>query len=164
MEITPEEIARVKAADEKMQNLFQNMKPAVVLEMIREGISPLQMDLAALNQKAEELASRLDPGEEEKYSKYLWKLEQKQEITPEEKESYIGIYRLLRQIEKTDGAVIGAVVNQGGDLSLKNLLTAVRSRKKSMDVKVDTEFGGAQAAKREDLTIDQQIEAAYQTD
>lgn len=164
MEITPEEIARVKAADEKMQNLFQNMKPAVVLEMIREGISPLQIDLAALNQKAEELAARLDPGEEEKYSKYLWKLEQKQEITPEEKESYIGIYRLLRQIEKTDGAVIGAVVNQGGDLSLKNLLTAVRSRKKTMDVKVDTEFGGAQAAKREDLTIDQQIEAAYQTD
>lgn len=165
MEITPEHIAEVKAADEKMQNLFQNMKPGVVMEMIREGINPLETDLNTLNQKAEEIGARLDSGQEEKYSRYLWKLEQNKEISQEEKESYIGIYRLLRQIEKTDGAVIGAVVNQGGELSLKNLLTAIRSKKsKGMNVSVDDEFGAAKEVYRKDLSISQQIEASYQTD
>lgn len=165
MEINEESIVRIKAADEKVQNLFEDMKPAVVLEMIREGINPLQTDIETLSQKAEEIAGRLDPGQEEKYSKYLWTLEQNKEITPEEKESYIGIYRLLRQIEKTDGAAIGAVLNQGGELSLKNLLGAVRSRqKRGMDVTVDEQFGAAEAVNRKETAIHQQVEAAYQTD
>lgn len=165
LEITPERIDEMKAADEKMQNLFMNMKPAVVVEMIREGIHPLQMDIETLNQKAKEIADRLDPGQEEAYSKYLWKLEQNQAITPEEKESYIGIYRLLRQIEKTDGEVIGAVMNQGGELSLKNLLTAVRSRAgRGMDAKIDETFGMAETVTPKNPSISRQIEAAYQTD
>ena len=48
-------------------------------------------------------------------------------MTKEEKEAYIGIYRLLRQLEKTDGAAIGALLQQGAEPTLKNLLTAVRS-------------------------------------
>ncbi len=165
MEINAENISRIKAADEKVQNLFEDMKPAVVLEMIREGIHPLQTDIETLSRKAEEIAGRLDPGQEEKYSKYLWTLEQNKEITPEEKESYIGIYRLLRQIEKTDGAAIGAVLNQGGELSLKNLLGAVRSRqKKGMDVTIDGRFGAAEEVNRKEAAIHQQVEAAYQTD
>lgn len=164
LEITTENIAQMKAADQKMQNLFQNMKPQVVLEMIREGINPLETDIETLNAKAEEIRARLDPGQEERYSKYLWELEQDQAITPEERESYIGIYRLLRQIEKSDGAVIGAVVNQGGELSLKNLLTATRSRRaRGMQLDVDTDVTSIEA-KRDDASISRQIEAAYQAD
>lgn len=165
MEINGESISRIKAADEKVQNLFEDMKPAVVLEMIREGVNPLQTDIETLSQKAEEIAGRLDPGQEEKYSKYLWTLEQNKEITPEEKESYIGIYRLLRQIEKTDGAAIGALLNQGRELSLKNLLGAVRSKqKKGMDITIDSQFGAAEEVTRKEAAIHQQVEAAYQTD
>lgn len=165
LEISQESVTNMKAADEKLQNLFDNMKPAVVLEMIREGVHPLSMDVVSLNARAEEIAARLDPGQEEKYSKYLWELEQKHGITPEEKESYIGIYRLLRQIEKTDGAVIGAVVNQGGEISLKNLLSAVRSRRRTgMDVAVDDAFGAREAETESEDAIHRQIEAAYQTD
>lgn len=165
MELNPDNISRIKAADEKVQNLFEDMKPAVVMELIREGVNPLQTDIETLSQKAKEIAGRIDPGQEEKYSKYLWTLEQNKEITPEEKESYIGIYRLLRQIEKTDGAAIGAVLNQGGELSLKNLLGAVRSRqKKGMDVTIDGQFGAAEEITRKEAAIHQQVEAAYQTD
>ena len=165
MEITPDSIAGIKAADQKVQNMFQNLSPSVVMEMIREGVNPLEMDVEQLNSKAQEIKGRLESVEEEKFSKYLWKLEQRQEISPEERDSYIGIYRLLNQIDKTDGAVIGALANQGAELTMKNLLSAVRTnRNTGIDVTVDGEFGEAETVPSPDLSISQQIEAAYQSD
>lgn len=165
LEINTDSIAQMKAADQKVQNLFQNLSPSVVMEMIREGINPLEMDVEQLNARAEEIKDRLDAGGEEKFSKYLWKLEQRQEITQQERDSYIGIYRLLNQIDKTDGAVIGALVHQGADLTIKNLLTAVRSHKNSgINVSVDDSFGEIDTMETPDLSISQQIESAYQTD
>lgn len=165
LEINADSIAQMKAADQKVQNLFQNLSPSVVMELIREGVNPLELDVEQLNAKAEEIKDRLDAGGEEKFSKYLWKLEQHQEITPQERDSYIGIYRLLNQIDKTDGAVIGALVNQGADLTMKNLLTAVRTNRNSgINVSVDDSFGEIDTMEKLDLSISQQIEAAYQTD
>ena len=39
--------------------------------------------------------------QEEKYAKFLYKLEKKGEITEEEKQSYIGIYRLFANLKKS---------------------------------------------------------------
>ncbi len=165
MAINPESIMQMKAADQKVQNLFQNLSPSVVLEMIREGINPLEMNVEELNVKAEEIKNKLNAGDEDKFSKYLWKLEQHQEITKQERDSYIGIYRMLNQIDKTDGAVIGALVQQGAELSVKNLLTAVRTNHNSgIDVSVDNNFGEIESLSTQGLSITEQIEAAYQTD
>lgn len=165
MEINEESIAGMKAADQKVQNLFQNLSPSVVMEMIREGVNPLEMNVEQLNSKAQEIRNRMEDAGEEKFSKYLWKLEQRQEISPQERDSYIGIYRLLRQIDKTDGAVIGALVHQGAELSMKNLLSAVRTNRNSgIDASVDDSFGEADVVGSQELSISQQIEAAYQTD
>ncbi len=165
LDITQDSIAQMKAADQKVQVLFQKLSPSVVMEMIREGINPLEMDVSTLNAKAEEIKQKIDAGGEEKFSKYLWKMEQRQEVSPEERDSYIGIYRLLNQIDKTDGAVIGALMNQGAELSMKNLLTAVRTnRNPGIDVSVDNSFGEADTVNTQELSISQQIEASYQTD
>lgn len=163
--INPESIMQMKAADQKVQNLFQNLSPSVVLEMIREGVNPLEMNVEELNAKAEEIKNKLNAGDEEKFSKYLWKLEQHQEIAQQERDSYIGIYRMLNQIDKTDGAVIGALVQQGAEFSMKNLLTAVRTNHNSgIDVSVDNNFGEIESLSTQGLSITEQIEAAYQTD
>lgn len=165
MEISQDSILQMKAADQKVQNLFQNLSPSVVMEMIREGVNPLEMNVEELNLKAEEIKNRLNPGDEERFSKYLWKLERHQGITEQERDSYIGIYRMLNQIDKTDGAVIGALVQQGAELSMKNLLTAVRTnRNPGINVSVDDNFGEAETVVPQELSISQQIEAAYQTD
>ena len=164
LDITAESVAEMKAADEEVQRAFKNMTPSVVMEMIRRGINPLQMDFAELNQTAEQIRSETMTGEDTaKYSEYLWKLEQNHSISEDERSSYIGIYRLMRQVENTDGAAIGALVNQGTELTMKNLLTAVRSEKKSgrMEYEVDDNFAGVE--KNEQATsITSQIEAAYQ--
>lgn len=161
-EITAETVTLMKAKDEEVQRAFANMTPQVTMEMIRRNMNPLDMELSRLNEAAETIKSEIGAGEEERFSKYLWKLEQNQEITEEERSSYIGIYRLIAQVEKTDGAVIGSLINQGADLTMRNLLSAVRTEKKgSMDYQVDDAFAGADSAAK-GPRIDDQIMAAFQ--
>lgn len=162
MPLTQENISSVKAMDEEMQRAFKNMTPAVTLEMIRRGENPLDMTVEKLNQAAEMIKQETGNEEQERFSKYLWKLEQNHEISEEERSSYIGIYRLIAQVEKTDGAAIGSLLNQGSDLTMRNLLTSMRSsRKKAMDYKVDDDFTGVEG-KEETPRIDDQIEAGFQ--
>ena len=72
---------------------------------------------------------------------------------------------MLNQIDKTDGAVIGALVQQGAELSMKNLLSAVRTNRNSgINVSIDNNFGEIESINTRELSISQQIEAAYQTD
>lgn len=163
-ELTKENLDVMKQADETVQRTFSNMTPAVTLEMIRQGINPLEMNLSELNAKAEDIKKEMGYDDTERFSKFLWKLEHKNGITQEERESFMGIYRLISQVEKTDGAVIGSLVQQDAELSMKNLLTAVRSRNKgNMEYEVDDEFGGVDG-KRTGTAIDEQIYAAYQNE
>ena len=164
IEITQDSVFQMKAADEEVQRVFKNMTPAVVTQMIKRGINPLEMDFTSLNQEAENIKSD-ESGREDnrRFSEYLWKMEQNHEISEEERSSYIGIYRLIRQVENTDGAAIGALIQQGSPLTMKNLLTAVRSEKRSnkMDYSVDSDFNGVSGTSN-GSSITDQIEAAYQ--
>lgn len=162
MDITEENIASVKSLDEEMQRAFRNLNPATTLEMIRRGENPLDMSMQELNQAAEEIQQETGNSEEERFSKYLWKLEQNHEISEEERSSYIGIYRLIAQVEKTDGAALGSLYHQGAEITMRNLLSAVRTGKKgSMDYSVSDDFDGVNA-KSTGTKIDEQIEIGFQ--
>ncbi|MBR1441264.1 MAG: hypothetical protein IJ589_08575, partial [Lachnospiraceae bacterium] len=154
MEVNKDNIGRVLEADRIVQNVIRRITPAAALSMIRNGKNPLETDMREL----ETFLGDVDPDEEmEKYSRFLYKLEQERGITEEEKDAYIGIFRMLRQIEKTDGAAIGTLVNTGAELNFKNLLSAVRSEKhKRMDYKVDDGFGGVEAVSK-GISITEQI-------
>lgn len=161
-DLTPENIALIKAKDEEVQRAFSNLTPRVTLEMIRREINPLDMEMEQLNQVAEAIKSEFEDNENQRFEKFLWKLEQNQSIAEEERNSYIGIYRLIAQVEKTDGAVIGSLLNQGTDITMRSLLTAVRNGKKgAMDYQIDDNFEGVDGILKNER-IDVQIETAYQ--
>ncbi len=163
LEINEESIQTMKAADERVQRTFSNLTPAAVRELIRQGSNPLDMSLEELNTTVETIQAETGKEDTERFSEYLWKLEQNHDISAEERESYIGIYRLIRQVEKTDGAAIGALVSQGAEITMRNLLTAVRSAKKSgMDYTIDDEFAGVDQAEASGKSITDQIDTAYQ--
>ncbi len=162
-DITKENISHIKAVDEQVQRAFKEMSPAVTVEMIKKGISPLDMTMQELSDTASQIKNEISDDRNEKYSEFLWKLEKNNEITQEERDSYIGIYRLISQVERSDGAVIGALVNQGADITMKNLLSAVRTKGKGqMDYKVDDDFAGVNSVNG-GSRIDDQIAAAYNT-
>ncbi|MCM1184920.1 MAG: DUF6240 domain-containing protein [Lachnoclostridium sp.] len=164
MEITPENIERVMAADRQVRDVVNKMTPASVLKMIRDGVNPLE-------QSFDELQEYFDSNEEsyeesaESYSRFLYGLERQKEITAQERDAYIGVYRMIHQIEKSDGAAIGAVINSQAELQFANLLSAVRSSKfKHMDVKVEDAFGLSLEIVRKGETIDSQISKAFVRD
>lgn len=162
MDITEENINAVKAADSQVTGVISRMTPATTLQMIREQKNPLEMTMEELE---DYLDNRdLDPAADaEKYSKFLQRLDRSNAISQEEREAYIGIYRMFRQIEKSDGAVIGSLVATGAQVNFKNMLSAVRTAAdKNMDVRVDDGFGGLEDLITKGKAIDTQIQAGYQ--
>ena len=162
MEITGENIDSVKAADQTVHTLINRLTGSAVVSLIREGVNPLETNVQDLIEKISDMENLSE--ENEKFSEYLFKLERNREISDEEAESYIGIFRLIRQIEKSDGAVIGAVVNSGRELSLKNLLTELRTRGRGhMDFSIDDDFGGVEVSENagDIRRIDTQIQTAF---
>lgn len=161
MEITKDNVISVKAADLAVQNVMKKMTPGATLQMIRDGINPLEKTI----QEMDDYLTKENQGGEkqaEKYAEYLFKLEEKNDITQEERKAYIGIYRLFRQIEKSDGAVIGSLVAQQAELTMKNLLSAVRSGKaRGMDRSVDDTLGTLQDVIQDENRISEQIMAGF---
>ncbi len=161
MEITPENIDLIQTADKQVKHVVEKLTPAATLKMIRDGVNPLEKSFGELEQYFDALPEEYRQ-EAESYSKFLYGLEKNNQITQEERDGFIGIYRLIRQIEKSDGAVVGALVNARAELQFSNLLSAVRSTKvKSIDAKVTDEWGGIAEVVSKGSSISEQIGRAY---
>ncbi len=160
MELSEENMRNVIAADRELHSVIGRMTPAVVLQTIRDGRNPLEMTIPELNDYLDN--SRYEREQEtEKYSKFLYNLDKNNQITEQEREAFIGIYRMFRQFEKTDDAAVGALLNIGAELSFKNLLSAVRSQKKAgMDYVINDDFTGLKAAEQ-NASITAQIESGF---
>lgn len=144
MEISIENIDKVAEADKVVTGVIDKMKPAAVLDMIRNGINPLEKTFDEINEFLDERVVKTGGYENasENYAQFLYALDKNKEITSAERESYIGIYRMLNKIESKDGSAVGAVLETGSTLDFSSLLTAVRSsRFKGMDVKIDENTG-----------------------
>lgn len=161
MEMTASNLEAVKHADRQVQGVLEKLTPAATLKMIRDGFNPLEKSFGDIEQYFKTLPAEYKK-EAESYSRFLYGLEQNKEITPEERESYIGIYRLVRQIEKADGAVVGALVNSQADLHFANLLSAVQSgRQRTVDVRVSENMGLRDRQEQKGESISAQISKAF---
>lgn len=157
MEITPENIEKVKEADRQVSAVVDRLTPKNVLQMIRDGVNPLEKTFDELESYFSQNPESYEE-EVEDYSRFLYQLERKKDVTEEERKAYIGIYRMVHQVEREDGAAVGAVVNTGADLQFSTLLTAARSRRTShMDWKVSEDTGLTQEIHLSENNISEQI-------
>ena len=165
MEITAESVTTMKASTEMVARTFKSMTPAVVAEMIKRGENPLDMTMESLKAKAESIKAEMgSTSDEESFSKFLWKAEHNAEISEAERDAYVGVYRLLHKVEKSDGAAIGALISQGTEVTLRNLMTAVRSSKHTgREYEIDDKFGQLDEMVVKDLSITEQIEKVFLT-
>lgn len=148
LELSEENLNRALEIDEKVQRLFRDMKPGKVLQMIRDGVDVLHTDIEELDAYLrQQSGSFLE--ESEDFARFLHKLDKNGGMTAEERENYIGIYRLVRQVEKADGKAQGYLLGSEAELTMENLLSAVRSgRRGAMDYKIDANFSGVDALQR----------------
>ncbi len=160
MVINDEEIRKVKYADSKLNSVIKALTPGKTLQLIREGVNPLDMDMDELVAHINELDH--DPKREaEKYSKFLYKLEKSGGITEKERTSYIGIYRMINKIERSDHAAIGRMIESETDMTFGKLLTLMRSSGRSIDAGIDDSFGFLSKSVTAGVSITDQIVSAF---
>lgn len=163
MEITAENVGRVRSADMTMRDVIRRMTPAATLEAVREGVDPLKMNMG-------ELESYLDSSDQSaqqdqtRFGRFIYNMDVSGNITEDERTSCIGIYRLFSQLESGGDAAVGAVVESGREMTFGNLLSAVRSsRTGALDYSIDDSFGGVDGV-RQNASITEQIRAAFSSD
>lgn len=161
MELSIENMEKIKEANRQVLEVVAKLTPAKTLEMIRDGYNPLDHSFEELNTYLDN--QQVDVAvQEEKYSRFLQRLDHAGAITEEEREAFIGCYRLMRQLEKADGAATGSIIRTGAELTFANLLSAVRSGKyKGMDTKVSDMVGAACERIMKEPSISEQIEKAF---
>lgn len=141
MEVTEQALNQVKNIDYCVNQLFGNMTPKNVLSMIRDGVNPLETDVTELSNYLANMSVTAEY-EAEKYSEFVYRMDKKGEFTPEEREKFLSIYSLVRKFEKDGMNAIGALINQGLELTMGNLLTAYMTRQgRNMNLEADVDTG-----------------------
>jgi len=118
--ITKESVEMMKEYDQKVNYLLKNLTPSVTMDLIKQNKNPVDIPIDELNQEIAKCKEVNGISDEEGYARYLWKLEKQDGITQEQRAAYIGIYRLLHNVEKTDGAAIGSLARTGKEITLGN--------------------------------------------
>lgn len=143
MEISVENVSTVKEIYSTLSSMIDNMKPETVLSMIRSNINPMKADINDVNQyliNENEGADSTD-----KFSKFLYKLDRTDGITSEEREQFIGIYKMMNIFKKDAGKAVGTLVKQNEDVTMSNLIKAYNSSKAAgIDFSIDDTVGMAE--------------------
>ena len=161
MEITEANIEKAVKAEVAVENVITHMTPARTFKMIRDGFNPLDTDIYELSN---ELLSEDEDTGNTKYTEFLYKLEKSSEITESEKSAFIGLYRLFRKIEKSDGKLVGDVIKADEKLTLLNIISASRSdRQVGTDIKIDDSFGTLEKLITHGESITDQILQGFKT-
>lgn len=144
MDMTNENVDNVKTVYQTLKSLISNMTPKTVLNMIKDNINPLKDDINDVNEYllAKNKADGINEAKAEKYSKFLYKLEKTDGISQQDREKFIGIYKMLNIFTKDAGAAVGALIKQDARVTMGNLYTAYKSRKSyGMEAAVDDVTG-----------------------
>lgn len=162
IEITQSNISDVADYDRQVNELIDNFYPEAVISVIRDGINPLDIPIGELNRMVREANYNNGVTEASDFAAYLRDIESKGDITPEERESYIGIYRVMSRLEKSGDREAGSLFASGRQLTVRNLISAMRSRRAvGMDVGVGADFGLLEERNLGQGRMDEQIEAAF---
>ena len=143
MDMTIENISTVKDIYSTLNNLIENMKPETVLAMIKDNINPMNSDINDVNQYL--IQQNEGSNSTDKFSKFLYKLDKTDGITAQEREQFIGIYKMMNIFKKDAGKAVGTLVKQNSDITMSNLMTAYNSSKVAdIDTSIDDTTGMAE--------------------
>lgn len=147
MDMTKENVETVKSVNAMINNLIKNMKPETVLNMIKDGVNPMNASIEEVNEYLTEANDKTSKDNEEKFSKFLYKLDRTNGITKEQRKQFIGIYQMMNIFTRDAGVAAGALIKQGAEVTMNNLMTAYNSRKHyDMDAVIDENTGMAEVS------------------
>lgn len=163
LEITEANINQIMDYDRQVNDMLNTFYPEAVIGMIKEGINPLDVPIDELNKKIRDKNYNNGVTEAKNFATYLRDMENQGELTTAEREAYVGMYRVMEKLSRSGDREAGYLFANGNRLTVRNLITAMRSRKAAgVDVGIDDNFGMLQDMTVKGKKMDAQIEGAFE--
>ncbi len=136
--------------------------------MLKDKISPLGQTIDEVLQYMDDFNE--DNGEDltDKIAKYIHGMDQAGSLSKEERESMIGIYRMLHTIAKSEGRAVGFLAKHDMKLTLNNLMEAAKyirrtgGKRTDINIPVGDDFGGLEELRYHGKPIIEQIQEAFE--
>ncbi len=163
LEITENNINQIIDYDRQVNDMLNTFYPEAVIGMIKDGINPLDVPIDELNKKVRDRNYNNGVTEAKNFATFLRDMEKQGELTTEEREAYVGMYRVMEKLAKSGDREAGYLFANGGRLTVRNLITAMRSRKAAgVDVGIDDSFGMLKDLNVSGKKMDEQIAGAFE--
>lgn len=163
LEITEDNINQIIDYDRQVNDMLNTFYPEAVIGMIKDGINPLDVPIDELNKKIRDKNYNNGVTEAKNFAAFLRDMEKQGQLTLEERDAYIGMYRVMEKLAKSGDREAGYLFANGSRLTVRNLITAMRSRKAAgIDVGIDDSFGMLQDMSVTGKKMDEQIASAYE--
>lgn len=139
-DVTAANIQNVEDIVLKVNSFLQEMTPMLAAQMIKEGINPYH---SSIDQILSYVGEHKAPGLKNSVAEAIVTMEHNGEISEEQKEGLIGLYRILQAVEKDKSAVMGYLFRNELPLTIENLQIAAKyvKAKNGIAVTVDDHFG-----------------------
>lgn len=156
MELTKENLMTGTAVVLKLNTFLEEMTPYRAANMIKEGLNPYK---ASINDILKWVEVERLPQLKNSIAETIVALEDKHQITEEQKQGLVGLYKILSRVEKSKDDVTGYLLKNELPLTLEKLEEATKYIGKNTHVekRVDDEFGTLEELKYDKQTAKQMI-------
>ena len=168
MEISESNINGIKLIDQQVSIVLNRLHPNIVANMIKDNLSPIDMNIDEVINYMNDFDEFIGEDLTDKIAMYINQMDKDNALTEEERNSMIGIYRMLNTISKSEGRAVGFLMKKDMKLSLNNLLEASKYLRKTggkhtdINVNIDDNFGALEHLKYDGESIKKQIQQAFE--
>jgi len=162
-----ENIENVKQVDMLLQDIMTKLMPEHVQKLINMDVDVTKESLEDLVAFVNKEETSVQTDIKEQIAKSIVEMEKNGDLSDEEKNRMIGIYRMIHTIENSKGAAVGYMVSQQISATLENLFDVAKaigqstSNRQNMNIKVDDSFGALESLEKSEMTIKEQIRSGY---
>lgn len=166
MPITEDTINSVKVLDVQLQELIGRLVPEHVKELISNKVDVLNEPIENMLKFVLDKDAKMQTNIEDTVAKSLYQMFQKDELSSEQRNGLMGVYRMINSIENSKGAAIGFLVERQLPVTFESLFDAsnyIRLSKGSsmMNNVINDDFGKLESLQKDGMTIKEQIRSGY---
>ncbi|MCL2840151.1 MAG: DUF6240 domain-containing protein [Defluviitaleaceae bacterium] len=141
IDVTPENLAQVKAIDAKISEIANKLHPMIAAHMIKDGLSPLDMHADQVLAYIKQFNIDIGESGEDKISRHIMDMDNEGILDPEVRKSMIAIYRMLNVIRRDGAAALGLAMQmedlKSSPMTLGDLLNLAQKPKTNVNMTDD---------------------------
>lgn len=124
IDISKEGIEASKVVLLKIERVIYELKPAVVAQMLQEGVRPDTMQMDQLLEHIGQMQREKGIDPKQRVAEGILELDKNNQLSPKEREGLVAVYRMLNTITKNETAAIGFLLDNNKEATLGNLFEA----------------------------------------